>query len=211
MEGEMNLPIDSEASTDQRLRQAADIMAAFFSSVLSSDPTRRFLYSHEECALQWLREQWKRDPETIFNAWTADYVHGSKTIENRSADGCSTGSQADMLNLDEIANSLRADTEFSETGWIEGPTTEPSIIVDVAHILAILDDREALKARVAGLTKDEKIPVLLTRNDWEEVLSRLASYAGEFDCHRDDTAESGRLSGLIENQIELCQRETPSK
>jgi hypothetical protein len=69
-------------SKDQILRDAAGIIGQFFGFALINDD-RRFLYTHEQRALDWLKEQLTRDPGTSINAWTADYVLGEERIEDR--------------------------------------------------------------------------------------------------------------------------------
>jgi hypothetical protein len=67
-----------KADAKEALRKAAEIIGEFFSMVglleLEKNDGRRFLYSHEEAALDWIRQQWERDPETAVCSWTANYV-----------------------------------------------------------------------------------------------------------------------------------------
>jgi hypothetical protein len=59
----------AKAMNDQdHAQKAADIIAALL-----------HLYVWEREGIEWLREQWRRDPETVINMWTADrYVSNTK-------------------------------------------------------------------------------------------------------------------------------------
>jgi len=53
-------------------RKAADIMASLLVQVLTrAEEENRHLYVWEREAIEWLREQWKRDKDTLINMWVA--------------------------------------------------------------------------------------------------------------------------------------------
>jgi hypothetical protein len=61
-------------------QKAADIIAALLVPALQqAEHTKRHLYVWEREGIEWLREQWRRDPETVINMWTANrYVSNTK-------------------------------------------------------------------------------------------------------------------------------------
>jgi hypothetical protein len=77
------------------LRKAAEIIGEFFSMVIAAELReeggRRFLYSHEEDALTWISQQWKRDPETSICMWTAHYARLFQLHQKRKPGNVSPG------------------------------------------------------------------------------------------------------------------------
>jgi hypothetical protein len=57
----------------ERCRKAANILADLLSPALRhAEEERRHLYIWEREAIEWLRDQWRRDPGTWLNAWIGE-------------------------------------------------------------------------------------------------------------------------------------------
>jgi len=71
------------------LRKAASLISELLVSTLKEATDfhagpmgpRGFYYIWEEQALDWLREQWERDPKTPINDWTASIVRGRLVMD----------------------------------------------------------------------------------------------------------------------------------
>lgn len=61
-------------------RKAAHIIADLLTqSLTAAERDNRHLYVWERDGILWLREQWRRDPETLINMWVGDrYVRNDK-------------------------------------------------------------------------------------------------------------------------------------
>lgn len=57
----------------EHCQRAANIIAALLASTLmKAEEENRHLYVWERQGIEWLRQQWKIDPDTSINMWVAD-------------------------------------------------------------------------------------------------------------------------------------------
>ena len=61
------------SDSKEHCQKAANIIAAILASTLTkAEEENRHLYVWEREGIEWLRQQWKIDPDTSINMWTAD-------------------------------------------------------------------------------------------------------------------------------------------